>query len=169
MTVQIIIAGETSNEALQDLRNLAAALLGTAEAPANVVNIAAQSEKAEAPAKSAAKVEEAEPDVSEQDTAIAAEVEQQKTTKAKKGAADKATGSKKASGPSEKTLRGYIADAASYFLNDPDEAPKLAKMLEDYVADDIESIAAEDLESFSKAIFNIGDDIFEGFPAVPKK
>lgn len=164
MTVQIIISGDDAATTLADLKALTANLLGNVQPPAPVAEAAGQ-DWDEALAKSAAKVEAAEPDVSEQDTAIAAEVEQQKAAKGKKGAST----SKKASGPSEETLREYIATAAAYFLNDEDEAPKLAKMLEDFMADDLEGIAAEDLANFSKTIFATGDDIFEGFPAVPKK
>ncbi len=164
MTVQIIISGDDAATTLADLKALTANLLDTVQTPAPVAEAIGQ-DGDKAPAKSSAKVEAAEPDVSEQDTAIAAEVEQQKSAKGKKGAST----SKKASGPSEETLREYIATAAAYFLNDEDEAPKLEKMLKDFMAVDLESIAAEDLESFAKTIFNIGDDIFEGFPAVPKK
>lgn len=167
MTVQIIISGDDAATTLADLKALTANLLGEVQPPANAPAPVAEApaEKEVKAAKSAAKVEAAEPDVSEQDTAIAAEVEQQKSAKSKKGA----TTSKKASGPSEETLREYIATAAAYFLNDEDEAPKLAKILEDFMADDLEGIAAEDLANFSKTIFATGDDIFEGFPAVPKK
>lgn len=168
MTVQIIISGDDADTTLADLKALTASLLGSVQPSANTpapVSEAIGQDGDKAPAKSAAKVEAAEPDVSEQDTAIAAEVEQQKAAKSKKGAST----SKKASGPSEETLREYIATAAAYFLNDEDEAPKLAKMLEDFVADDLEGIAAEDLTNFAKTIFATGDDIFEGFPAVPKK
>lgn len=166
MTVQIIISGDDASTTLADLKELTVNLFGFVQSPAPEQPAAPETaEKEVKAAKSAAKVEAAEPDVSEQDTAIAAEVEQQKAAKGKKGAST----SKKASGPSEETLREYIATAAAYFLNDEDEAPKLAKMLEDFMADDLEGIAAEDLESFAKTIFATGDDIFEGFPAVPKK
>lgn len=166
MTVQIIITADNAADALYQLTELA----GNTVTAGSVTNLAVGplTLTEEQAAKSSAKVEASEPDTSEQGTAIAVEVEQQKE-KAKPAAKKGAAAAKTAKGPSEEALRDYIATAAAYFLNDEEEAPKLDKMLKDFVAETLEEIEADDLAGFAKVIFETGNDIFEGFPAVPKK
>ncbi len=78
-----------------------------------------------------------------------------------KPAAAKAKPSAKKSGPSEATLRTYIGDLAAFFLADPEEAPKLADLLDKYNAEDLDSVSADDVAAFAEELRAVATEIWD--------
>lgn len=157
MTIKIEIEAANAEE-------LKVKLLGMAELFRMGANVQAgvEAAKAAGSAKSVTKVEAAEPEQEE--------VEEKTPAKGKK--AEKpapAAKGKKASGPSEETLREYVGTLAAYLLNDPEEAPKLDELLETNGADDLEAIGADELLQFAKDLYEVVDSVFDDVPKVPAK
>lgn len=149
MTIKIEIVAADQQELTTKLLSLAEALRMGANVQKGVEQV-----------KSTAKVEETHP-----------EPEVEEKTTAKKGAAAKTTKAapKKASGPSEDTLREYVGTLAAYLLNDPEEAPQLEELLGKWKSEVLDGIDADDLTDFTKELFELVDGIFDGVPAIPKK
>ncbi|NEK84025.1 MAG: hypothetical protein G3W58_22825 [Pantoea ananatis] len=146
MTIKLEIVAQDQAELVTKLLSLAQAL----RMGANV-----QEGVAQAAVKSETKAEEAAPEKT--------------TAKKEKAAAKEKPAPKKASGPSEDTLREYTGTLAAYLLNDAEEAPKLEDLLQKFESEDLEGVAADQLGEFAKELHELVDGIFDGVPSVPTK